>query len=388
MSNCRRVHSRLEPAFQTLRRPWKRDPSRRSTGICWLRPSLDRPYDHPGTVYAQRLWGRVCGLLAPLVLQGNGSNRQAQAQELLGELERIIDVVREVFAPVGQPTFEGREIVLGPRAGDYFQVRSGLEEGELVVVQGSFKIDSEIQIQAKPSMMTPEGGGGGGGHDHGGGDKKPSSDDLHAGHQMSLPPEFSDQLRQLDAAYDEVTKAVKQADLAAVNAAFSELGQTHAAIDGDQLTGHPRMLWKEFSMLLGNDVVEGREVEQLAEADRVYLLLKSHMRRVREQFGVSQEQQRNVERIAVDAEFQARLAEIWQVYLHIQAALAADDLNQTRQALGRLQSAIATAGEGNMDEHAEACVDERARQSDQGARKTPGGPGHRSHAVRVLFVIR
>ncbi len=169
---------------------------------------------------------------------------------------------------------------------------------------------------------------------------------------MSLPPEFSDQLRQLETAYEEVTKAVKQADLAAVNAAFNEFGQTHAAIDGDQLTGHPRMLWKEFRMLLGNDVVEGREVEQLAEADRVYLLLKSHMRRVREQFGVSQEQHRDVERITVDAEFQARLAEVWQVYLRIQAALAADDLPKFDRRLGPLQSAIDVAGEGTLNEHA------------------------------------
>jgi Cu(I)/Ag(I) efflux system membrane fusion protein len=54
------------------------------------------------------------------------------------------------------PVFEGREVVLGPRAGDSFVVLSGLEEGELVVTAGAFKIDSELQIQAKPSMMDPE----------------------------------------------------------------------------------------------------------------------------------------------------------------------------------------------------------------------------------------
>ena len=31
-----------------------------------------------------------------------------------------------------QPTFEGREIVLGPRAGDYYLVRAGLSEGCLL----------------------------------------------------------------------------------------------------------------------------------------------------------------------------------------------------------------------------------------------------------------
>ena len=57
-----------------------------------------------------------------------------------------------------QPTFEGREVVLGARAGDSYLVESGLREGELVVVKGNFKIDSALQIQAKPSMMSPAGG--------------------------------------------------------------------------------------------------------------------------------------------------------------------------------------------------------------------------------------
>ena len=70
-----------------------------------------------------------------------------------------------------RPTFEGREVVLGARAGDYYIVVSGLSEGERVVTEGSFKIDSALQIRAKPSMMNPEGetappGEGHGAHSH------------------------------------------------------------------------------------------------------------------------------------------------------------------------------------------------------------------------------
>ncbi len=54
-----------------------------------------------------------------------------------------------------KPSFEGREVVLGPRAGDWYVVEAGLKEGELVVVNGNFKIDSELQIRAKTSMMSP-----------------------------------------------------------------------------------------------------------------------------------------------------------------------------------------------------------------------------------------
>jgi len=66
-------------------------------------------------------------------------------------------VVYVKVADANVPTFEGREIVLGPRAGDYYIVKSGLSEGEMVVTKGNFKIDAALQIQAKPSMMNPEG---------------------------------------------------------------------------------------------------------------------------------------------------------------------------------------------------------------------------------------
>jgi len=60
-----------------------------------------------------------------------------------------------VATPGTTGAFEGREIVLGPRAGDWYIVRSGLAEGERVVVNGNVKIDSTLQIMAKPSMMNP-----------------------------------------------------------------------------------------------------------------------------------------------------------------------------------------------------------------------------------------
>lgn len=55
-----------------------------------------------------------------------------------------------------QPTYEAREVVLGPRVGGWWVVESGLAEGDSVVVNGAFKIDGELQIRAKPSMMNPQ----------------------------------------------------------------------------------------------------------------------------------------------------------------------------------------------------------------------------------------
>lgn len=66
-----------------------------------------------------------------------------------------------------RPTFEGREVALGPRAGKWYVVHEGLREGEEVVVKGNFKIDSELQIRARPSMMNPEGAALPAAHQHG-----------------------------------------------------------------------------------------------------------------------------------------------------------------------------------------------------------------------------
>jgi Cu(I)/Ag(I) efflux system membrane fusion protein len=54
--------------------------------------------------------------------------------------------------------FEGREVVLGPKAKDHYVVLEGLSEGDQVVVNGNFKIDSAIQILARPGMMEMEDG--------------------------------------------------------------------------------------------------------------------------------------------------------------------------------------------------------------------------------------
>jgi len=63
-----------------------------------------------------------------------------------------------VSVPDREGVFEGREIVLGPKAKEYYVVLGGLKEGEEVVVNGNFKIDSAIQILARSSMMSIPGG--------------------------------------------------------------------------------------------------------------------------------------------------------------------------------------------------------------------------------------
>jgi Cu(I)/Ag(I) efflux system membrane fusion protein len=55
---------------------------------------------------------------------------------------------RIVFVDAGEGRLIPREVTLGGRAGEYFEVRSGLNEGEVVVTSGNFLVAAESRLQS------------------------------------------------------------------------------------------------------------------------------------------------------------------------------------------------------------------------------------------------
>jgi membrane fusion protein, copper/silver efflux system len=142
-----------------------------------------------------------------------------------------------------RPTFEGREIEIGPRAGNHFIVVSGLEEGERVVTNGAFKIDSALQIQAKPSMMNPNGGGPVPGHNHG----AESSND-HSSHTLSASLEIEEGMAaEILSDYLSMHSALAGDDLETAKA---------AAKDMMNKTGHSGELPDLIHLMLNQDDLE------------------------------------------------------------------------------------------------------------------------------------
>lgn len=253
-----------------------------------------------------------------------------------------------------QPTYEGREIVLGPRAGDYYLVRSGLKKGEMVVTNGNFRLDSALQIQAKPSMMTPEGGGGGGHHHHGSGEKKGTGAQPSGKPPMKIPEEFQKQFHQLGLRYDQVTQALSTRDPERIREAFASFGKSLDLAGPQLLEGHPQMLWKELSMLLHNDVIEGKDVMQMDEAERAYGLLKEHFARAQKQFGHQHDLPNSHEKppLTIPKSFQDQISRLWSSYLALQKSLAADDFKKASADVTQLFVTLATINPGELPERA------------------------------------
>lgn len=252
-----------------------------------------------------------------------------------------------------QPTYEGREIVLGPRAGDYYLVRNGLQEGELVVTRGNFKIDSALQIQAQPSMMTPKGGGGGGHqHDHGASAATPSPEEA----PVQTPPEFLAQLQQVEAAHQDIAGTLEGTTrLAHVQEAFRKFGEAVNRVDPELVQGHAAMLWKEFRMLLANDAVEGQEVRDRAAAERIARQATQTIERIREQLIEPHREHVGhadhvAQRLVVPESFAAQIGDVLQSYFRLQTALADDDLPVVRQAVANLRSSTERVDDGELNE--------------------------------------
>jgi Cu(I)/Ag(I) efflux system membrane fusion protein len=265
------------------------DPKLAGKWICPMHPSVVK--DGPGKC-------DICGM--PLVKTESLGYVSTEPQD--SEKPLIIPVTAAlitgtraiVYVEVpnaDKPTYEGREIVLGPRAGDYYIVRNGLEEGQRVVTKGNFKIDSALQIQAKPSMMTPDGGGSGGMHmnmDMGQGSKGKPSDEKKGQMTMGLPAASRQQIDAVITASDAVANAVKGSNLSQIHLAFAGLGKAIKQVDMKLLDEHPHMLWMEMSMRLDNDAVEGQQSETLREAQRVAESLKTNISVLKSKFGLMQ----------------------------------------------------------------------------------------------------
>jgi Cu(I)/Ag(I) efflux system membrane fusion protein len=146
--------------------------------------------------------------------------------------------------------YEGREVLLGSRAGDYYIVKEGLQEGEIVVVNGNFKIDSAIQILAKPSMMNPEGGAAPTAHNHGGGtatSTQAAAQDNHEEKESTLNLS-SDFLKQLDPVYTEyfaIQYALSHDQLPNANLSAKELQNSLRGVDHNQLSKIAHDVWIE-----------------------------------------------------------------------------------------------------------------------------------------------
>jgi Cu(I)/Ag(I) efflux system membrane fusion protein len=163
-------------------------------------------------------------------------------------------------------SYEGREVVLGPRVNDFYIIKTGLTEGENIVVNGAFRIDSELQIRAKPSMMSSKGGTVPTGHSSHAGTDIPAAKIDTAPAIVNLPvtPVFREGLNKFFETYFSAAEALTKDDLSAAKVAFNKIELTRAEVKAG--TGKSYEAWQSASKALIVALEHKNHIETIADA--------------------------------------------------------------------------------------------------------------------------
>lgn len=180
--------------------------------------------------------------------------------------------------------FQYREIELGAEAGDYYVVKSGVEEGEVIASNGVFKIDAAAQLKGEKSMMNPEGGKVSMAHDHGAmtGDQKPEAGEEHEGHdmdkeqsmkmEMSVDENFKKQLTAVYKAQQELQEAFLNTDASKAKSGATDVKAALDKVDMSLVKGEMHNHWMSSLKALNDALSKIKaasdiEVQRSAYAD-------------------------------------------------------------------------------------------------------------------------
>ncbi len=222
-----------------------------------------------------------------------------------------------VQLPEKEGVYVGREVVLGQRRGDFYQVNSGLEEGELVVTRGNFKIDSAIQLQGRPSLMNPY-------REEG------------AALDNTLPLLFVSRLNLLNHSFAVLSKAVHENDVGQQKVALAQFADSLKAINADNLQSKDLLSWQELSMLLGSDLILLEEAEGARETEQLYTAMAEHFHQLRSRFSLNDVAATRLGSV----ELREKISLLLTRYFALQQDLAADNLETASSDIASLSPLV------------------------------------------------
>jgi len=231
---------------------------------------------HPAVVKAEEASCDICGMdLVTTESLGYVVDTPNEAPLVIPVSAPLITGARAVvyvqLPDKEKPTFEGRQVTLGPRAGEYYLVKDGLVEGVLVVNKGNFKIDSALQIQAKPSMMSAKSG--------------------PAYEIIKVSEEFRVQIGAVVEKYLSLHEALAGDDMGRAVASAKSTIKALSGIDMSLLIDKSHDLWMERNTKMNKALDAIQSAAEIDAARKAFETLSNELIAVVAQFGIPETQQ-------------------------------------------------------------------------------------------------
>lgn len=154
------------------------------------------------------------------------------------------------------PSYRYREVELGERVGAYYQIRSGLEAGEEIVVNGAFTIDAAAQLNNQASMMNTT--------------VRLKGMETAVDFADVTPASFKQQMDQWVETYLAVKDALVDTDSSAAAQAGAALQKGLTAIDASALPEDARDFWLEKSNGIAAHLESFLQADGIAEQRREF----------------------------------------------------------------------------------------------------------------------
>ena len=168
------------------------------------------------------------------------------------------------------PSFALREVTLGEKQGDQYQIKSGLEMGEEIVMNGAFTVDAAAQLAGKPSMMNPKGGiGNTGSHNHGNQPASNSSTKTEDHTSFEVSVSAKRELQPLFSAYLNFKEDLANDNLNAAKKSGISMQTALSKIDMRLFSGKAHEVWMEYS----NEIE--KSMEHIPHASDIAVLRKA-----------------------------------------------------------------------------------------------------------------
>ncbi|MGL1934684.1 MAG: efflux RND transporter periplasmic adaptor subunit [Fibrobacterales bacterium] len=178
-----------------------------------------------------------------MLVRGNISVKGLTEKLLIPESAPLLTGERAVvYIEIEPGVYTGKVVVLGGHVGAFYEVLSGLQENDVVVARGAFKIDAAMQIQALPSVMYPQGDASVGVHNHSAMEKKKSKseDEKSAVKKAVLDKKGGEWLETYFASYITLQKALVADDVENAKASILSLATQLHSIPKTLNDGHAK----------------------------------------------------------------------------------------------------------------------------------------------------
>lgn len=193
-----------------------------------------------------------------------GSQEQSLAiprTALLWSGKRSIVYVK--VAGAAFPSYEMREVTIGPRMGEMYLVEAGLEAGEEIVTNGVFAIDAAAQLSGNYSMLM-----------------RPESK------TMEVPQAFREQITSVADAYFEVKNALVDSDVATAKKAAGNVKNALAHVEMRLLKGQAHDHWMALKEQLSNAIEMIANAGNLETQREHFSMLSENILEMTESFGL------------------------------------------------------------------------------------------------------